>query len=241
MASGEGRVICGDGQESFPLRWENGIPFRVLVGIACVLSMFGATLIIVSYAFFRSLRNRARLVLVHISVMDLGTVLAKFVGNAVGFDRYYMSYNASCTVYHPPRHDYVQPLCEAQAFFLHFFTLGSVLWTTSLSVYLYFLLMHHQTSYARRSLQASYFLCYGLSVCVSLWLLLSGKLGFGGNSYCGQVTIDPLTGRPQQFSAVFGYDLWAYFSMTFVPVLYLAVHLYLRDVVCICASHLSIQ
>ena len=237
----EERVVCGGAQGS-PLRWEGGLPFRVLVGTACVLSMFGAALILVSYVFFRSLRNRARLVLVHISLMDLGTVLSKFVGNAVDFDRYYVSYNGSCTVYSAPRLDYVRA-CETQAFLLHFFTLGSVLWTTSLSVYLYFLLVHHRTSYARRSHQLSYFLCYGLALLVNLWLLLSGKLGYGGNGYCGMVAVDPLTGRPNQYAAVLGYDLWVYFTMTFVPVLYLAVHLYLRDVVglpqCLAAAVVS--
>ena len=235
MSLGESsRALCGGKEaEVGYLRWENGVPFRVLVGLTCILSMCGATLIVVSYVFFKSLRNRARLILVHISLMDFGTALSKFVGSATNFDQYYVTYNSSCTVYHTPRHHYIQELCEGQAFFVHFFTMGSVLWTISLAVYLYFLLMHYQISYARMSHYVSYFLCYGLSLFVSVWLLLTGRLGYGGSSYCGIVAINMLTGSPNQYAAIFGYDLWVYFTMTFVPVLYLAVQLYLRDMVCI--------
>ena len=231
-SAGEERTVCGDEAAMDPLRWENGIPFRVIVGFTCILSMCGAVLIVVSYVFFRSLRNRARLILLHISLMDFGTAVSKFVGNLIDFERYYVTYNVSCTVYHTPRHNAMKGLCEGQAFFVHFFTMGSVLWTISLSVYLYFLLMHYRTSYARMSHYASYFLCYGLSLLVSVWLLLSGKLGYGGEVFCGIVTVDLFTGQPNRYAAVFGYDLWVYFTMTFVPILYLAVHLYLRYKVC---------
>lgn len=228
----EERVVCADHSEP-ELRWQHGIPFRVIVGITCVLSMCGATLIIASYVFFKSLRNRARLILLHISIMDLGTVVSKFVGDAINFDRYYVSYpNSTCTIYHTTRLNYIQGLCEGQAFFSHFFTIGSVLWTISLSVYLYFLLVHYRTPYAQMSLNASYFLCYGLSLLVCVWLLLSNKLGYDGKSWCSIVSLDLLTGLPNRYAAVFGYDLWVYFTMTFVPVLYLTVHLYLRDKVC---------
>ena len=225
-------MLCGDEAAVSSLLWENGIPFRVIVGFTCALSMCGATLIIISYVFFKSLRNRARLILVHLSLMDFGTVLSKFVGNLINFDRYYVTHNATCTIYHTPQHHAIKELCEGQAFLGHFFTLSSVLWTISLSVYLYFLLMHYRTSYARFSLYASYFLCYGISLLISVWLLLSGKLGYDGDSWCTIVAINLFTGRPNRYAAVFGYDLWVYFTMTFVPVLYLAVHLYLRDKVC---------
>ena len=215
-----------------PLRWGNGVPFRVIVGFTCILSMCGAMLIVVSYVFFKSLRNRARLILVHISLMDFGTVVSKFVGNSINFEQYYVTHNASCTIYHTPQHSAMKGLCEGQAFFVHFFTVGSVLWTISLSVYLYFLLMHYRTSYAQMSHYASYFLCYGLSLLVSLWLLRSDKLGYNGEVFCGIIAVNLLTGQPNRYAAVFGYDLWVYFTMTFVPVLYLAVHLYLRDKVC---------
>lgn len=229
----EERVVCAADDSGPALRWQHGIPFRVIVGFTCVLSVCGATLIIASYVFFKSLRNRARLILLHISLMDLGTVVSKFVGIVINFDRYYVTYNATCTIYHTPSDLHlVQGGCEGQAFFSHFFTIGSVLWTISLSVYLYFLLVHYRTSYAQLSLYASYFLCYGLSLLVCVWLLLSDYLGYSGESWCSLVSLDLLTGLPNRYAAVFGYDLWVYFTMTFVPVLYLTVHLYLRDKVC---------
>ena len=46
------------------------ISVRVAVWITCSLSMLGALLIIFSYVCFKTMRSRAREILVHISVMD---------------------------------------------------------------------------------------------------------------------------------------------------------------------------
>ena len=230
MSWREERVLCGDEDpKTTVIRWADGIPFRASVGFTCILSMIGAALIVFSYLFFKNLRNRARLILVHLSIMDFGAALSNLIGNFIYFDRFYASYNATCTVYHTPQHHYIESLCEGQAFFAHFFTMGSVLWTISLAVYLYCLLMYYKTSLAQMSLYASYFLCYGFPLIICVWLLLTKKFGYTGEGWCTLLFVDLMTGRPNRFVAVLGYDLWIYFTMTFVPVLYLAVQLHLRE------------
>lgn len=221
-------IICGASAKTNLYFWEKGTPFRILTGLTCLLSICGAVLIIASYVFFKTLRNRARLILVHLSLMDLGVALSNLIGNAINFESYYVTINSTCIVFkhHSPS---IHHLCETQAFFSHFFTIGSVLWTISLAVYLYCLLMHYRTALASRSLKASYILCYGFPLGICVWLLLSDKFGFAGQGWCTTLFIDIATGQPDIFVAVFGYDLWVYFTMTFVPVLYLAVHLYLRE------------
>lgn len=223
--------------------WEKGPPFRAVVGITCVLSMIGTVLIIVSYVFYKNLRNRARLILVHLSLMDFGVALSNLIGNLIYFDRYYITYNTTdnCMIYHWPPHQYTEYLCEAQAFFSHFFTLGSILWTISLAVYLYFLLMHSRTSLAPVSLRISYFLCYGIPLFICLWLLFTHKFGYSSRSFgwCTILVFSDMANQSNIFGAVIGYDLWVYLAMTFVFALYLAVQLFLREKVGL-VYHLSV-
>ncbi len=68
---------------------------RVVVGITCTLSIIGSLLIILSYLCFRDLRSRARLILVHISIMDCGVGLSNLIGAWVYFDRFYTD-NTDC-------------------------------------------------------------------------------------------------------------------------------------------------
>ena len=232
MSWDDERVVCGGDEVKHSVRyWEKGPPFRAVTGITCVLSMIGAVLIIVSYVFYKNLRNRARLILVHLSLMDFGVALSNLIGNLIHFDRYYITYNATCMIYHWPPHHYTEYLCEAQAFFAHFFTLGSILWTISLAVYLYFLLMHSRTSLAPISLTISYFTCYAVPLFICLWLLFTHKFGYSSKSFgwCTLLVFSDMTHQSNVFGAVIGYDLWVYLAMTFVIALYLAVQLFLRE------------
>ena len=66
-----------------------GWPVRLIVGVTCFLSIVGAILIILSYVCFKNLRTRAREVLFHLSLMDLGVAAANFIGDIVYFDQFY--------------------------------------------------------------------------------------------------------------------------------------------------------
>ena len=65
------------------------IGVRIAVWITCSLSMLGALLIIFSYVFFKSMRSRAREILVHISIMDFLVAASNLTAAAVDFDRFY--------------------------------------------------------------------------------------------------------------------------------------------------------
>lgn len=71
--------------------WAKGPPFRVVVGLTCLFSVIGSLLIIGSYAFFKSLRNHSRLILVNLSIADLGVGLTNLLGNLIYFDRFYFT------------------------------------------------------------------------------------------------------------------------------------------------------
>ena len=126
----EGAVMDKEDNEDL---FHKQIGVRVAVWITCSLSMLGALLIIFSYVCFKNMRSRAREILVHISIMDFLVAASNLTGAAVDFDRFYNCSNKTNRLPCPASVDH---WCKTQAFFAIYCTLGSVLWTMSLSVYL---------------------------------------------------------------------------------------------------------
>ena len=205
---------------------------RVVSGISCSASILGSTLIILSYLCFKKLRTRVREILVHLSVADAGVATANLVGVVVYFDQYYtITYDQEEIVIIPP-HDNVKHLCVAQAFFAVYFTLCSILWTVSLAVYLYFILVHHGTYNAKLFLAFAYVFCYALPLLLSLWAVLTNKLGYSpynSAGWCSMILVDPESHHRDVFMGVIGYDLWIYLALIVVSVLYLAMRSFLRE------------
>ena len=218
-----------------------GVGVRAVVGITCSLSIMGAALVILSYICFKSVRSKARELLVHLSLMDFGVAVANLVGVAFYLDRFYsdtvptknvilpVSINTTDSDQSPK--DVIQNLCTAQAFFSIYFTLGSVLWTLSLALYLYFALVHYKNQQARYFLWLAYAVCWVLPFFLTLWLVLTDRLGYSpynSSGWCSLVLTDPVTLKNDIFVAIFGYDLWIYTAMILVLILYLAVKAFLK-------------
>lgn len=214
-----------------------GHEIRIVVMVTCGLSMLGSLFIILSYVLFRTLRSRARQILLHISVMDFGVAAVNLIGAAAYFDRYFSRPDCLGTDIHAhphicPVNATIKNLCTAQAFFAAYFTYSSVLWTIALSLYLYFLIVHHGTKRAKYILLFSYFFCYLMPALLSLWLVFTGRLGYApynSGGWCTLILKDPWTGKPNVYVTVIGYDLWIYLAFILVPVLSISVHLYIRQ------------
>ena len=199
---------------------------RAVVGITCLLSMTGSLLIIASYVFYKELRTRVRLILVHLSVMDFGVGLANFIGATVYFDEYYISGGGVVS-------DAVSVSCKAQAFVALFCTNSSVLWTIMLAVYLYFLIVHAESALARYSFYFFGTLCYLLPLVVGVWLLCTNRLGSSPRDSSGWCTVIVTTeGDIDLLVSVVGYDMWILLTMVIVPFLYIAIRLHVRNQVC---------
>ena len=200
-----------------------GMSMRAVVGVSCCLSVFGSLLIIFSYILFKKRRTRAREILLHISLMDLGVALANLIGLSVYFDQFYFEYHENVP-------HYIDNLCKTQAFFAAYCTLSSILWTIALAGFLYFLIMHHKTRRAIYFLWCSYVVCYALPLFVCLWLVTTGKLGYSpldSSGWCILISKDIATGRVDLFSTIFGYDLWIYLAIVTIPLFYLSIKCYL--------------
>ena len=159
-------------------------PIRVVVGLVSSLSMIGALLIILSYLCIPSIRTKAREILVHLSIADFGVACANFIGVVKHFGQSLDDCTtASC---HHNQH-----LCIAQAFFAGFSTIASILWTLSLSVYIYFLVVQGHSKIHAKVVYFCYVFCWGMALLVSLWLVLTGEplLFFIIFCYCNKVSI----------------------------------------------------
>lgn len=202
---------------------------RAVVGVSCCLSILGSLLIILSYILFKNRRTRARQILLHISFMDLGVALANLIGLSVYFDHFYFVYKH---LYHKHVPAYIHKLCKTQAFFAAYCTYASILWTIALAGFLYFLILHHRTKRAIYFLRSCYVICYALPLLVSLWLVLTEKLGYSpldSSGWCTLLSRDLGTGKIDIFSTVFGNDLWVCLAIITIPILYLSIRCYLAS------------
>ena len=211
----------------------------VLVGITCCLSVLGTLLIISSYLFFKVLRTPARLILVHLSFMDLGIALAHLTG-VIMVDFTYNYYNkintnSSELSSNTSNFSMVNFACKTQATLTTFFTLSSFFWTGFLAVYMYFRIVHISTNtVVQRMFYFSYLFCYGCPLGVAVWMLLTGRLGYTrfSGGWCSLIVADKANPCANDvfdiFAIVFGYDIWAYTTFILASVLYISVHVHIR-------------
>ena len=190
---------------------------RVVVGVSCCLSIFGSLLIILSYVLFKETRIIVRTILLHVSLMDLGVAVATLICLSSDLDRFYVEMPSN-----------VVKSCKIQGFFAVYCTLASFLWTITFAA----LLATGSSDYPWFGCKSiacfwvvSIVVCYSLPLLVSLWLVLTGKLGcppLHSYSLRLRMDIDEEYGNTNIFSVVFGYDLWVYLTMVILPILYLS-------------------
>ena len=208
---------------------DKSIGFKTVVGITCCLSIIGSILIIISYLVQKK-RTKAREILAHISLMDLGVGLANLIGMAVYFNRFYYDYDKGKPI-EPAA--YVDNLCKTQAFFAAYCTLGSIFWTTSLAAYLYIVILHYRNpKHSIYFVRFCYFLCYGMAFVVSLWLILTHRLGYSpydSSGWCSLITKDPYTMTDDLFVRVFSHDLWMYLTIILIVIFYMAIRGFLSN------------
>lgn len=217
---------------------EKPLTLRVVVEVVCILSAIGSSIIILSYYCYKEHRTRARYILVHLSVSNIGQVVSNFIGTAANFDSTFRK--ASNFSYDIGTWDrsMEEKLCTTQAFFTVYFGVCGMLWTISLAVYLYLVILSmKQTYFTRYFVWLSYVLCYGLPLLISMWLLLSGRLGYAPYStpgYCGLMTRRPFQEGTKcdpdrdMFGEFLGYDIWIFLTIFLTLLFYMSALCYLK-------------
>ena len=209
---------------------------RAVAGLTSALSVVGSLLIILLYVCVPDLRTTARYILVHLSIADFGTALSNLVGEVAMFDKHYndSTHNFNTCA--------MERFCIAQAFFAVYFTLSSCLWTLNLAFYMYILIMSRKTKFTKFFLWFSYFFCYGLPLLVSVWLVMTKRLGYAPYNSAGWCTVisyrsqNMMKKHPSphnvngkdRYGTFFGYDLWITLTCCLILVIYASVHSYIR-------------
>ena len=232
--------LSGDADSQHPF-YHKSPGLRAVVGLTSALSIVGSLLIILSYLCFKDLRTKAREILMHISFMDMGVGLSNLVGIGVNFTKYYTCFNS--THEHLGNDDartpcngssLIEGLCLAQGSLATSFTIGSVLWTICLSMYLFILISQKGTREAKIFMRFAYFFCYLIPVGLIVWLNFTKRVGyspFESTGWCGAIFVRPNKKR-EIVASIFGYNLWMALTFVLVPVLSISTHIYIRDEVC---------
>ena len=192
--------------------------------------MSGALLIIVSYFAFKDIRTKARFILLHLSVGDFGVGCVNFLGAVIYFEKYIdatcrhgnHAYPLSCSAY--------KGLCKTQAFFASFFTIASILWTLVLAMYVYVLVVDTSRRLSNVLLKFAYLVCWGLPLYVSLWFVLTDRLGstrVGGGGWCS-LRAEKKDGNVSLFTVLFGSDIWVMMTFVLILLLYVSTHIFLK-------------
>ena len=215
----------------------DNLAVRVVVGLTNVLTILGSVLILASYLCFPSLRTGARLILLHLSLMDLVVGLAHFIGGVLDFNsRFNLTSGGPLGTNTYSVLPGIYTFCKIQAFVGYYAIVSSVLWTVCLSVYMH-LLSERGARLPTKSALADYHIwiscaaCYGIPLLLSLWALLTGRLGYSPYDSAGWCTLKTYTkgkGRDDIFASVIGFDLWIYLAMILITVLYASSHVHRR-------------
>ena len=137
---------------------------KITVGSTCLFSILGASLIIFTYAAFRSLRTVTRQLLVNLSVADILVAASHFVGLFTNYSRF-LEYD-QITSTNPLQDQW----CQIQGAVTVFGSIASFLWTTAVAVYLLcIIVLPKRTDVIRLKMVVSfYLLCWGLPAIVVL-------------------------------------------------------------------------
>ena len=204
---------------------------RVVSSCVCVLSVVGSAAIILSYALVRNMRSKARELLVHISAMDLLYTTANLVGLALPYREHLIpGHNGSS----PSEYKVYHYICLTQAFVAIYGTVGSILWTIGLAVYLYYRMVVMNDAITRKVLAVLYIVCYGIPLYVCLWLLFTHGLGYSpdvssGAGWCSLNTANTKDGEHSVLLLIMTYDMWIFLGIMLLLPLYLSIYAEAKD------------
>ena len=200
---------------------------QIIVGAVCIMSIAGCLAIILTYAFVKDIRSKAREMLVHISFMDLTYTTANFVGLSLPYHKYLFANSTGNPTEYGPHHEIYWRVCQVQATFAVYGTIGSVLWTLGLAVYLYYRIVARDAAVTRRLSKILYVVCYTLPLYVSLWLLLEDRVGYSSYATSGAgwcFVNDNVTG----LELLMTYDIWLWLGILILIPLYLTTHIHTK-------------
>ncbi len=152
---------------------------QVCVNLICILSMMGAGLIILTFLAYKTLRTRARQILVQLSIADFVVAASHLVGVNFNLRKYaglVCSNQSSADI-----NITSDTFCKIQGGVTTYSTISSLFWTISVAVYLLTVIVFESQRVGKWMTYAFYPLCWGLSALVILGYALKKSFGFHAN------------------------------------------------------------
>ena len=196
---------------------------KVLVGTASCLSILGASLIIFTYFAYPELRTTLRQILLNLSIADFISATANLVGMSINF---YHHLDDSKPYYKPNQTGVYESICIVQGGFAVFGTDSSILWTMSMALYMFVVVVLKKPEFGERLyLVGHYIFCWGLPAIITIVFGSVGWLGFEPNTTLGWCDIktthdnNTYTVAP----AAIRYSLFLYTSFILLPPMFVAI------------------
>ena len=155
---------------------------KVVMGVACTLSIAAACWVITTYILFKDLRTTARQLLVNLSIADILVASSHFLGAIVNYDRFLPSHNNGTLMSYASTHD---PLCVSQAAVTMFGSIALFLWTMCVAVYILALTLSVRKRALKRMVALMYTVCWGVPIPFVVMAAATKSLGF---QYTGSTT-----------------------------------------------------
>ena len=152
---------------------ETILTVKITASITCILSLFGASLIILTYVAFKDLRTIARQLLVNLSVADIVLCSSHFVGVFANSKRFLPHYNPQTW-----NTSTIDPLCITQGAFTVYATLASFLWSMLIAVYLLVLMISKRPLVAKILVPLFYCISWGIPVIIIVILAVNRYFGY---------------------------------------------------------------
>ena len=155
------------------------IALQISVNLVCVLSMLGAALIIFTFIAYKTLRTRARQILVQLSIADFIVAASHLVGVNVNLNKYakYVCTNESATDINVTS----DLVCKIQGGVTTYSTIGSLFWTIAMALYLLAVIVFESQRVGKWMTYVFYPLCWGLPCVVILAYAVTKSFGFHAN------------------------------------------------------------
>lgn len=163
--------------ESYPvLSDEIILATQITSGITCILSILGASLIIFTYAAFKSLRTTARQLLASLSVADIIVALSHFLGLFINYKRFIsLDDDGMITV---SNSSFADDLCITQAAFSTYGTITSFLLSMLIALYLLVLTQSKSRKPASVLVPIIYIVSWGTPVLIITAVAVVHSFGF---------------------------------------------------------------
>ena len=188
---------------------EVGMVVKTVTEVSCCLSIVGSLLIIVSYCLWHDLRTKARRIVVFLSVADLISAVAYLYGSLRAFKSETWD-------------------CIAQSAVSTYSNIASFLWTISVAIYIYMLIVKLDQDYGGSSLLWFHIVNWGIPLVIVIAALSAGGLGWD-QSYVsvGWCWVDLSNEQFMMWMLLAG-KIWEIAAYIMLPVIYclIKVHIY---------------